>query len=47
MQNLVWCMGEIVYGMIMYYTQAVVERRVWDRREGSSAGNDDFDGNVL
>ena len=48
MQNLVWCMGEIVYGMIMYYTQAVVERRVWDGREDSSAGNnnDVVDGNV-
>ena len=39
-------MGEIVYGMIMYYTQAVVERRVWDRREDSGAGINDVDGNV-
>ena len=49
MQNLVWGKGGVVHGMWMICNvQAVVERRVWDGREDSSAGNnnDVVDGNV-
>ena len=44
MQNFVCGKGVLEQKMMIHYIQAVVERRVSDRREDSSADNNAFGG---